>query len=493
MHTPHTKTPRTSTNRLRPVRRSAHRSVLDFPCRRPRGWLIALLLSAACLAPTVALTAASPPPVSASVLSAVSFPNTPAGQQATWLVGAIRQGPLTAAEVKAHFDKTVIAALAAPAAESLNATFAGVKTVSVDSISTSTPAVIAFVVTVNGTSKLRFTLAVDSHGLISGFHEGAAPATTPTLVPSVPDVRQIPVGVGSPPLKGTLTLPVGKGPFPAVVLVSGSGPNDQNETVGPNHPFLDIAAGLAERGIATLRYDKRTLDYPKSFNPATYTPVTEYVPDALAAIRLLQHNSAVDPHEIFVLGHSEGGRYAPLIAKQAPALAGVIVAAGDTETVGQATLRQLHYLETLPGKEGAIAKAQLPAFTKVAAVINNEARLEKLEKTSPKTVVYDGAGPAYWLSDLRYNPVATARSLRQPLLFLQGDRDYQVTVKNDLDVWLAGLKGKKGVMSVQFPKADHLFLDGTGRPTPADYAKAGHVDPKVIASVATWVDKVDKG
>jgi hypothetical protein len=73
--------------------------------------------------------------------------------------------------------------------------------------------------------------------------------------------------------------------------------------------------------------------------------------------------------------------------------------------------------------------------------------------------------------------VATARSIPQPLLLLQGDRDYQVTVANDLDVWLRGLRGHGGVTVVQFPNADHLFLDGTGPPTPADYQKPGHVDP----------------
>ena len=86
--------------------------------------------------------------------------------------------------------------------------------------------------------------------------------------------------------------------------------------------------------------------------------------------------------------------------------------------------------------------------------------------------------------------MATARSVPQPLLLLQGDRDYQVTVANDLDVWLNGLKGRKGVTVVQFPKADHLFLDGSGPPTPVEYERPGHVDPKVTATIAAWIDKL---
>jgi len=301
-------------------------------------------------------------------------------------------------------------------------------------------------------------------------------------------VRQIAVGVGSPPLKGTLTLPAGKGPFPAVVLVSGSGPNDQDETEGPNHPLLDIALGLTARGIASIRYDKRTLDYPASINQETFTLTEEYVPDALAAIRLLDRQPAVDPNRIFVLGHSQGGTYAPRIAQEAPKVAGVIMLAAAAEPLASALLRQIRYLATLPGAIGANARAELPGIAQQAAEVASPAALRK---DPPDKILLGGAGPAYFLSGFSYNEVATARAIPQPLLFLQGDRDYQVTVANDLDVWLGGLRGRTGVTVVQFPDADHLFLDGSGPATPLDYQKAGHVDPAVIATIASWIDRVD--
>jgi dienelactone hydrolase len=300
-------------------------------------------------------------------------------------------------------------------------------------------------------------------------------------------VRQIRVSVGSPPLKGTLTLPAGKGPFPAVVLVSGSGPNDRDETVGPNKPFADLALGLAAHKIASLRYDKRTLDYPSSIDPKTFTPTDEYVPDALAAIGLLRHQPAVDPRRVFVLGHSMGGTYAPLIARGAPDVAGVILLAGGAESLGAAILRQTRYLSTLPGTLGARARAELPTVIKIAAEIDD---LGALEQDSATTILFGGVGPAYYLSELRYDEVATARSIRQPLLLLQGDRDYQVTVADDLDMWLKGLAGRSGVTVVQFPRADHLFLDGTGPPTPIEYETPGHVDPKAITTIARWIDSV---
>jgi uncharacterized protein len=457
--------------------------------RARRGWLVPLFLVVACLAPSGVREAATAEPLgtTSQIAAVVNFPSTAAGGQAEWLFAAVLHHPIPASQVTAHFDAAYLATLPAPAVTALNDSFADIKSLSLYSITTSTPVSIAFVVTANGATRILVSLSVDNQGLISSLDLQAASPTPGSAQPSVPGARQIAVGVGSPPLKGALTLPDGKGPFPAVVLVSGSGPNDQNETIGPNHPFLDIALGLAAQGIATLRYDKRTLDYPASIDPATFTPTQEYVPDALAAIKLLEHEPAVNPHLIFVLGHSQGGTYAPLIAQRAPNVAGVILLAPGAEPLGQTLLRQGRYLATLPGAVGAAAKDELPTLTQVAAEISN---VSGLESDNPSTPLFDGAGPAYFLSSLQYNEVATARSIPQPLLLLQGNRDYQVTVANDLDVWLAGLKGRSGVAVEQFPDADHLFLDGTGQSTPVEYAKPGHVDPAVIATIVKWVEYV---
>ena len=152
-------------------------------------------------------------------------------------------------------------------------------------------------------------------------------------------------------------------------------------------------------------------------------------------------------------------------------------------------LRQVRYLATVPGEVGAQARTQLPEVSRLAALIDDPSALKRL---SPGTDIAGGAGPAYFLSGLRYDPLQTARTIPQPLLFLQGERDYQVTVKDDLRVWLQGLAGRKGVTVVTLPKADHLFLDGTGAPSPNDYTRVGHVDPKVTATIATWIRRVER-
>ncbi len=323
------------------------------------------------------------------------------------------------------------------------------------------------------------------HGQARTAATGAAahPPATATGTPP----RQIATTVGTPPLRATLTLPAGSGPFPALVLVSGSGANDQDESYQSDKPFRDLALGLGMRGIATLRYDKRTHDHPTSIDPKTFTASDEYVPDALAAVTLLEHRSGIDPHRIIVLGHSQGGTFAPRIAQQAPQVAGVILMAASAEHFGAALLRQTRYLASLPAPIGPQYAAQVREMTAVAAQVDSPA----LATESPSTRLLGGVGPAYYLDLQRYDPVATARALPQPLLLLQGGRDYEVTVADDLDLWTKGLAGRSGVTVVQFPAADHLFIDGQGPATPEDYDTPGVVDPAVIAAIAKWVGTVN--
>ena len=305
---------------------------------------------------------------------------------------------------------------------------------------------------------------------------GAGPAA------AGPSVRTVRVEVGTPPLTGTLVVPASSRPVPVVVLVSGSGPEDQDETVGANAPFKDLAHDLAGLGIATLRYNKRTYQYPGSVDPATYTPNEEYVPDALAAIALVGHERGIDPHKIVVLGHSQGGTYAPLIAERAPQVAGVVLLAAASEPFAPTLVRQVQYLATLGGTTGAQAKDELAAVEQAALAI------EALTPADAgRTGYLGGVGATYYLALDAYDPVATARALPQPLLVLQGGRDYQVTESGDYALWQRGLAGRPGVTSKVFPADDHLFVSGTGRATPADYQKPGHVDPAVAATIARWV------
>ncbi len=176
--------------------------------------------------------------------------------------------------------------------------------------------------------------AFDSSGRISGlaFRPGASAVSyspPPYATASAFAEMEKTIGSGEWTLPATLSLPAGARSAAAVVLVHGSGPGDRDSTIGSNKPFKDLAAGLASRGIAVLRYDKRTRVHPaKMAGRADFTVQREVIEDVLEAVKALRTEPGIDPARIFVLGHSLGGMLAPRIWLADPAIAGVIVLAG---------------------------------------------------------------------------------------------------------------------------------------------------------------------
>ena len=249
--------------------------------------------------------------------------------------------------------------------------------------------------------------------------------------------------VGAEPwvLPGTLTRPKGNGPFPGLVLVHGSGPNDRDETLGPNKPFQDLAWGLASRGIAVLRYEKRTRAHGAKMTAdpgfALMTVKEETIDDAVAAARLLQNTPVLDPKRIFILGHSLGGTLIPRIAAASESLgpAGFISMAGLTFPFADEYLRQMTYLLSLDGQQSDEDKKQL---TEIRAQVEAIKALTAADRGSRKA--YIGAVAAYWLDLRDYDPAAAARTIKRPMLFLQGQRDYQVLAAN-LERWQKALGG----------------------------------------------------
>lgn len=142
-------------------------------------------------------------------------------------------------------------------------------------------------------------------------------------------------------LPATLTMPVGPGPAAAVVLVHGSGPGDRDATVGQIKQFKDLALGLASRGIAVLRYDKRTRVHASLMRDLSgFTVKDESIDDAVAAVQVLRSTSGVDPNRIVVLGHSMGGMLVPRIAAAGPPAAGFVVMAGAARPIPQAVVER---------------------------------------------------------------------------------------------------------------------------------------------------------
>ncbi|MCR4410421.1 MAG: alpha/beta fold hydrolase [Candidatus Saccharicenans sp.] len=299
--------------------------------------------------------------------------------------------------------------------------------------------------------------------------------------------EEVQVRTGDWILPGTLARPVGPGPFPAVVLVHGSGPNDRDETVGPNKPFRDIAWGLASKGIAVLRYEKRTRVYGQKLGTdkkilSSFTVNEETVDDAVSAVNLLRQTKGIDPDRVFVLGHSLGGMLVPRIARKATGAAGFIILAGLTRPMEDTILEQTRYLLALQGPATEETKKKLQELETTVGKIK---ALTEADKNSPEILI--GAAPSYWLDLRDYRPTEEARKIEKPLLILQGKRDYQVT-EVDFNAWKKALEGKKNVAFKLYPFCNHLFMEGKGLITPDEYMyRPGNVSEEVINDLAGWI------
>ncbi len=301
--------------------------------------------------------------------------------------------------------------------------------------------------------------------------------------------KEVSVGPGEWQLPGTLTLPKGRGPFPAVVLVHGSGPNDQDETLGPNKPFKDLAWGLATKGIAVLRYEKRTRVYgprlvadPKL--ATTFTVREETIIDALEAVKVLRANAAIDQKRIFVLGHSLGGMLIPRIALEGENLdlAGFIIMAGLTRPFEETYLQQVTYLS---GLDGDLSEEEKKQLEEIRAQVSRIKALQESDRSSGEKLL--NAPPSYWLDLRGYSPPEVATRIKKPMLILQGSRDYQVTTE-DFENWKKALTGRSDVEFRLYPRLNHLFFEGQGLPTPSEYLQVhGSVAAEVIADIASFI------
>jgi dienelactone hydrolase len=344
---------------------------------------------------------------------------------------------------------------------------------------------------------LDLRVVFDKAGRIAGYQ--LVPAGPPARYgppayadPAKFEETEVTVGSGEWKLPGTLTMPKGAGPFPGLVLVHGSGPNDRDESLGPNKPFKDLAWGLASRGIAVLRYEKRNRVYrdrilaePKL--EASMSVREETIDDALSAAELLQKAPPIDPARVFILGHSLGGYLMPRIAVAARPLsiAGFIIMAGLTRPLDDTILAQMKYLYGLAG--GAVSETDKKKLEEIEEAVAKIKALKESDRSS--TIRLLGAMPGYWLDLRGYDPPELAKSVTKPMLILQGGRDYQVT-REDFDNWKKALGARKDVEFHLYPKLNHLFFEGRGLITPNEYTRVhGSVAPYVINDIASWIEK----
>ena len=330
-----------------------------------------------------------------------------------------------------------------------------------------TASIVAFQVKF-ATQTITFQFSVTEDGAVAVMLH--SPAATPWQHPpySKPDSfkeREVTVGGGPWKLPGTLTVPVGQGPFPGLVLVHDSGPGDRDESMGAVKVFRELAEGLASRGVVVLRYEKRTRQYPQASQAKDYTVEKETLEDAGLALALLRAQPEVKPGRVFLLGYGLGGYVAPRIAEADGKLAGVVIVNANARPLEDVTLDE--------------AKFRKVTGAQMQTLIEQAAKIKKLSQGDEDTVPLMGMPGPYLLDLQGYNPAGLAKLLGVPLLILQGERDYLLTTK-DFDLWKSGLAGQKNATLKSYPALDRVLL--AGQP-------GQHVAQDVIDDVAKWLNQ----
>jgi dienelactone hydrolase len=297
-------------------------------------------------------------------------------------------------------------------------------------------------------------------------------------------ITELPIEFGSDDFKlpGILTAPKAAESYPVVILVHGSGPSDKDATIGLNKPFKDIADNLAKQGIGVVRYDKRAMKYPKKLTSIKdFTVYDETIDDVVYAYNYISNNDEVKASDIYILGHSMGGYLIPRIAQELLDASGYIVLAGNARPLEDLIAQQIPYLINL---DGTVTKEEQQQLDYYNDVVNNIKSINLLSNYTLQDL--GGASKSYWLDLKDYNPIALAKNITKPMLFLQGTRDYQVTIE-DFNLWKSELESNSNITFKLYDNLNHLFMKGEGASSPQEYYTASHVEQVVIDDISKWI------
>lgn len=381
-------------------------------------------------------------------------------------------------------------------------------------------------------SKIRFSISgipgtptfdgtLEGESIQGQFHQGgqtfpfrlsrAEPAAPPEPPPPVPyDEEEVGYESGSIHLAGTLTLPRGEGPFPAVLLLTGSGPQDRDHTLFGHRPFQLIADHLTRAGIAVLRVDDRGVG--GSSGQVMESTLTDFADDALAGVAFLKSRSEIDTKRIGLLGHSEGGIVAPLAASRSQDVAFLILLAAPTVPGDELLYRQNELLLSALGAEDKRIEEQLARLREIFGLLRAEGDQDKaLREAVERQIAWQlesagmDVGPdalqgqaqaalgmytsPWFQSFLTFDPGPILRQTQIPLLALNGGLDLQVGAEQNLTALRNALEaaGNGDAVVKELSGLNHLFQKAqTGLPT--EYGQIEEaMDEEVLDLLRDWI------
>lgn len=328
---------------------------------------------------------------------------------------------------------------------------------------------------------LLLTISFDKDQKIQGIWFSYQTIEEEQLSESINEI-DIQIGENELLLDGKLTVPRGVSNPPVVILVQGSGQSDLDETIGAvsNKPFRDIAWGLAEKGIASIRYNKRFYEYADkaSVNSTIYDEVLD---DVSSAIAYATRDERVDGSKIYIVGHSLGGMLAPKIAFDNKEVVGIVSLAGSPRNLEDIIYDQVN--------NALAAQSNLTEEEKTYALSQYEEAVKSIKKLGNDNLqeAILGASGYYWKSLNEIETKKIVKELTIPMLFLQGSEDFQVFADIDFEEWKTLLEGKENVSFVLYDNLNHLFMPSNGLKDISEYDVEGNVDGKVIEDIAEWI------
>jgi hypothetical protein len=284
-----------------------------------------------------------------------------------------------------------------------------------------------------------------------------------------------------------LTVPIQQKKYPCVIIIGGSGPIDKDATIGPNKIYKDFSWGLAAKGVASVRFDKRTKNYFGKImeahkNGKYYTIEQEYLEDIKEIIAKTMKKSAIDAKRVYLLGHSQGAGLMPLFLKQNSKIAGAIMAAGNYTSMPNLMQYQFDYLMPMQVK----TKADSAIFDNLRAQAKNAAK-SNLPNTFPNDSLPAMYPFSYWNYMNKIDLIKLAKSNKKPVFIIQGERDYQVPI-SEYNFWKEALQTKNNYTFNSYKKLNHLFLEGEGKSVPNEYFLRSNVPEYVIDDISKWIN-----